>query len=87
MLCEQPRGVGWSQASGREVPAGRDICVLMLTLTGRNQHVVKQLSTNRKSTNKLKLIFLILASLVAQIVMRPPAMWQTSVQSPVADSF
>ena len=71
----------WGEWEGGSSRTGHMYAYDWLTMNGRNQHIVKQLSSNRKSTNKLKLIFLFLASLVAQMVKRPPAMWETWVQS------
>ena len=71
----------WGQWEGGSSRTGHTYAYNWLMLNGRNQHSVKQLSSNRKSTNKLKLIFLFLASLVAQMVKHPRAMWETWVRS------
>ena len=71
----------WGQWEGGSSRTGHMYAYNWLMLNGRNQHSVKQLSSNRKSTNKLKLIFLFLASLVAQMVKLPCAMWETWVWS------
>ena len=71
----------WGQWEGGSSRTGHMYAYNWLMLNGRNQHSVKQLSSNRKSTNKLKLIFLFLASLVAQMVKLPCAMWETWVRS------
>ena len=63
----------WGEWEGGSSRTGHMYAYDWLTMNGRNQHIVKQLSSNRKSTNKLKLIFLFLASLVAQMVKRLPA--------------
>ena len=71
----------WGQWEGGSSRTGHMYAYNWLMLNGRNQLSVKQLSSNRKSTNKLKLIFLFLASLVAQMVKLPCAMWETWVWS------
>ena len=71
----------WGEWEGGSSRTGHMYAYDWLTMNGRNQHIVKQLSSNRKSTNKLKLIFLFLASLVAQTVKRLSTMRETGVRS------